>query len=131
MSLTLKGINFITLFTEDLQMSKNFYERVFGLTLTWGNEDSAVYKLGDIFLNILAISQADELVTPATVAPKKAGTRLVFTITVDNVDNMCQELSDLGITLVNGPMDRPWGIRTALITDPSGHLWELAHSLTG
>lgn len=33
----------------------------------------------------------------------------------------------LGIDLVNGPIDRPWGIRTALFADPDGHLWEFAH----
>ena len=25
-----------------------------------------------------------------------------------------------------GPMDRPWGIRTASFRDPGGHIWEIA-----
>ena len=32
-----------------------------------------------------------------------------------------------GVTLLNGPMDRPWGIRTASFSDPGGHIWEIAH----
>jgi uncharacterized glyoxalase superfamily protein PhnB len=28
--------------------------------------------------------------------------------------------------LLNGPMNRPWGIRTAAFTDPDGHIWEVA-----
>ncbi len=31
--------------------------------------------------------------------------------------------------LLNGPVDRPWGMRTASFTDPGGHIWELAQSL--
>jgi len=31
-----------------------------------------------------------------------------------------------GVGLLNGPVDRPWGMRTASFTDPGGHIWELA-----
>ncbi len=27
-----------------------------------------------------------------------------------------------GIQLLNGPMDRPWGIRTASFVDPGGYI---------
>jgi uncharacterized glyoxalase superfamily protein PhnB len=42
------------------------------------------------------------------------------------VDAMCAELTKRGATLLNGPMDRPWGIRTASFRDPGGHIWEIA-----
>ncbi|MET0609013.1 MAG: VOC family protein, partial [Gaiellaceae bacterium] len=25
-----------------------------------------------------------------------------------------------------GPIDRPWGLRTAAFADPDGHVWEVA-----
>jgi uncharacterized glyoxalase superfamily protein PhnB len=50
-----------------------------------------------------------------------------LTIPVDDVDVRCAELAALGVELLNGPMDRPWGIRTASFTDPAGHIWEIAH----
>jgi uncharacterized glyoxalase superfamily protein PhnB len=53
----------------------------------------------------------------------------VFTIGVDDVDAVCAELAGRGVTLLNGPMDRPWGIRTASFTDPGGHIWEIAQDL--
>ena len=28
--------------------------------------------------------------------------------------------------LVNGPIDSPWGLRTAAFADPDGHVWEVA-----
>jgi uncharacterized glyoxalase superfamily protein PhnB len=39
---------------------------------------------------------------------------------------MCAELASRGVTLLNGPIDRPWGIRTACFQDPAGHIWEIA-----
>lgn len=49
-----------------------------------------------------------------------------FTLPVDDVDAMCEELAARGVTLLNGPMDRPWGIRMASFRDPGGHIWEIA-----
>ena len=45
---------------------------------------------------------------------------------VDDVDEMCKELGDRGVVLLNGPVDRPWGVRTAAFRDPGGHIWEIA-----
>ena len=61
------------------------------------------------------------------VASREAGSRFQFTLQVDNVDAMCAELTAHGVELLNGPMDRPWGIRTASFIDPGGHIWEIAH----
>jgi catechol 2,3-dioxygenase-like lactoylglutathione lyase family enzyme len=61
------------------------------------------------------------------VATADDGSRFQFTIRVDDVDEACAELATRGVTLLNGPMDRPWGIRTASFTDPDGHIWEIAN----
>jgi uncharacterized glyoxalase superfamily protein PhnB len=50
-----------------------------------------------------------------------------LTINVDDVDAVCAELARRGVTLLNGPVDRPWGVRTAAFRDPDGHVWEIAH----
>jgi uncharacterized glyoxalase superfamily protein PhnB len=52
-----------------------------------------------------------------------------LTIPVDDVDAVCARLRDQGISLLNGPMDRPWGIRTATFRDPAGTIWEIAADL--
>ena len=57
-----------------------------------------------------------------------AGSRFL-TICVDDVDAACAELASQGVGLLNGPVDRPWGMRTASFTDPGGHIWELAQNL--
>ena len=83
-------------------------------------------KLGTVLINLLEISQADELVNPAKVAGPEAGSRMIFTIPVDDVDDICARLTARGVELLNGPMDRPWGVRTASFKDPGGHIWEVA-----
>jgi catechol 2,3-dioxygenase-like lactoylglutathione lyase family enzyme len=123
-----KGIFAITLFTEDLELAKEFYQKVFGLPIDFEDPDSAVFKFGDTMVNLLKITEADELIAPAKVANRESGSRFVFTISVDDVDAMCVELISRGVKLLNGPMDRPWGIRTASFMDPAGHIWEIART---
>ena len=77
-------------------------------------------------INLLRVDRAPSLIQPAVVAPKSSGSRFQFTIGVDDVDATCEELQRRGVTLLNGPMDRPWGIRTASFLDPAGHIWEIA-----
>ena len=121
-----KNIFAVTLFVEDLQAAKQFYLRVFGLPVEFEDNNSAVFKFGQVMINLLKTSEAKELVEPAPVADSEAGSRFVFTIQVDDVDAMCAELRERGVELLNGPMDRPWGIRTASFVDPGGHIWEIA-----
>ena len=120
------GIRAITLFVEDLQASKTFYGEVFGLPVMYEDDNSAVFKFGDTLVNLLKTTAAGELIEPAAVASREAGARLQLTIAVDDVDAMCAELASRGVELLNGPMDRPWGIRTASFRDPGGHIWEIA-----
>jgi catechol 2,3-dioxygenase-like lactoylglutathione lyase family enzyme len=120
------NVDAITLFTEDLGRSKEFYQDVFGLPVHYEDPNSAVFKFGNTMINLLMTREAHGLIAPAAVAGPDAGARMQFTIGVDDVDEVCAELARRGVTLLNGPMNRPWGIRTASFTDPSGHIWEIA-----
>ena len=120
------GISATTLFVEDLAAARQFYQDVFGLPVHYEDDVSAVFKFGETLINLLSVSEAPELIAPAPVAPPEAGARAQFTITVDDVDALCDELGRRGVELLNGPMDRPWGIRTAAFRDPAGHIWEIA-----
>lgn len=116
----------VTLFVEDLEAAKLFYKTAFGLPVAYEDGASAVFTFERTMINLLKIESADELINPARVAPRAAGSRMVFTLQVDDVDARCAELKARGVTLLNGPMDRPWGIRTASFADPAGHIWEIA-----
>ncbi|MBO7742823.1 VOC family protein [Paenibacillus sp. MWE-103] len=124
-----KKIAFITLFVEDLPRAKTFYEAVFGSPAVFEDPHSAVYPFGNLSINLLIASEAPGLIGPAKVAGGEAGSRFQFTIPVEDVDGACEELRGRGVELLNGPMDRPWGVRTACFADPDGHVWELAQQL--
>jgi catechol 2,3-dioxygenase-like lactoylglutathione lyase family enzyme len=119
------GIAAITLFVDDLPAARRFYSDVFRLPVFYEDENSTVFKFGDTLVNLLKSSEANELVAPAEVA-RPGGVRFQFTLEVDDVDAMSEELKARGVELLNGPMDRPWGIRTASFRDPGGHIWEIA-----
>ena len=121
-----KAITAVTLFVEDLAAAEQFYLETFGLPVDFQDDNSAVFKFGDTLINLLKSTEADELIAPAKVAGREDGSRMVFTIVVEDVDALCAELSGRGVVLLNGPMDRPWGIRTASFSDPAGHIWEIA-----
>lgn len=120
------GITAITLFTEDLAASRQFYQDVFGLPVHYEDADSVVFRLGGVLVNLLAVSAAPELIAPATVAAPGDGVRFQLTVEVDDVDARCAALARHGVELLNGPLNRPWGPRTASFRDPAGHTWEIA-----
>ncbi|MDP3209622.1 MAG: VOC family protein [Rhodoglobus sp.] len=119
-------ITAITLFVDDLPAAREFYLRAFELPVHWEDENSAVFAFGDTLINLLASSEAPELIAPRAIAPEGAGSRMQLTLTVDDVDATAAALVSRGVALLNGPMDRPWGIRTAAFADPAGNVWEIA-----
>lgn len=120
------NIEAVTLFQEDLAAAKRFYQDVFGLSVYFEDANSAVFRFGQTLVNLLAAGEAPTLVEPAGVATQDSGVRLQFTLAVDDVDRVCEELKGRGVEILNGPIDRPWGIRTASFRDPGGHIWEIA-----
>ena len=124
------GVDAITLFVEDLATSKAFYRDVFGLSVMFEDAVSAAFAFGRTAINLLDVDAASELVEPAQVGAAGPGARFVITLGVDDVDRMAARLTERGATILNGPMDRPWGVRTASFRDPAGYIWEIARSST-
>lgn len=123
------SVDAITLFVEDLELSKSFYRNSFGLPVFFEDANSAVFKFANTLINLLAIPAAHDLIEPGVVGSPGTGSRFQLTIPVDDVDAMCAELQARGVELLNGPMNRAWGVRTACFSDPSGHIWEIAQPL--
>ena len=120
------AIGAITLFVEDLGAAKQFYLDVFELPVIFEDDNSVVFNFGNTIVNLLDAKEAPSLIEPAAVAGRDAGARHQFTIEAEDVDGMCAELTKRGVELLNGPMDRAWGLRTASFKDPGGHIWEIA-----
>jgi lactoylglutathione lyase len=117
----------VTLFVDDLAEAKRFYRDVFEMPVA--NEDAtscAIRFPSNVYINLVALPSAPELIDPAPVGEAGTPARMMLTLEVDDVDAVCQRLSSRGAELLNGPMDRPWGPRTATFRDPSGNCWELS-----
>jgi len=120
----------ITLFVEDPRRSQSFYEEVFDVPVIWEDEDSAAFKFENTIVNLLRIPAARDLIEPGSVANREGGSRFQLTVWVDDADAVSKELATHCVELLNGPMNREWGVRTASFTDPDGHIWEIAQRLS-
>jgi lactoylglutathione lyase len=121
----LKSVGAITLFVEDPQRSKEFYARVFEVEEAFEDESSVAFEFDNLFLNLLQRGAAvNELLGP--VPATEAGASFELTVWVEDADAVCADLVERGVSIVSGPLDRPWGMRTAAFLDPDGYVWEVA-----
>jgi catechol 2,3-dioxygenase-like lactoylglutathione lyase family enzyme len=122
----LDSVGAITLFIEDRQRAKAFYEKAFDVEPVYEDENAIAFQFENMVVNLLVTREAHDLIGPAVVAEQEAGARFQLTIWVDETNAVCEELARRGVELLNGPIDRPWGLRTAAFADPDGHIWEVA-----
>ena len=116
----------VTLVVEDLDAAREFYARAFELPEHYFSGDSAVFRFGELLINLLQADKGPGLLDPVPVAPVESGVRVQLTVPVDDVDAVAAGLVSRGVELLRGPEDRPWGPRTASFRDPGGHVWEIA-----
>lgn len=125
----LGSIGAVTLFVADPQRSKAFYQRVLEGEPIYEDAAAVTFRHDGTLVNLLRREEAPELVEPAAVAPAGSGPSVLLTIGVDDVDAAVAGLQGRDVEPLNGPLDRPWGVRTACFADPDGHVWELAQRL--
>jgi catechol 2,3-dioxygenase-like lactoylglutathione lyase family enzyme len=117
----------INLLVGDLERSKTFYQEVFGLPPLDEEDDFALFRFKDTFV---ALRHDPAHQSPPAeflgLAQKGVGQ---FAIVVDDVDAVSAELEAHGVTLISGPADRDWGMRTITFADPAGYTWGIAQDL--
>ena len=132
MAQSLRSVNVVTLFVEDPQRSKDFYERVFEVAAVDEEEGTVIFKLDNLFLRLLTRGRAEkEMLGQVPVADSGSGASSQLAIFVDDADALCTELAERGVSIVYGPIDRPWGVRNAAFRDPDGHLWGFSADIPG
>ena len=129
MTSTLHHISAISLFVEDLAATKAFYRDVFGAEPVFEDEVSAAFGFDNLIINLLHVDSAGEIIEPDAPGARNAGSRFQLSIWIADVDAVCARLRERGVTLLAGPKDRPWGMRTANFVDPAGHSWEVAQKI--
>jgi catechol 2,3-dioxygenase-like lactoylglutathione lyase family enzyme len=129
MTTSIGHLSAMSLFVEDLQAAKKFYLEIFGVKVIYEDESSVAVQFANVIINLLHVENAPEIIEPGIVAPRDSGSRVQFSIWVDDVDEVCRELQRHGVKLLAGPKNRPWGKRTANFVDPAGHSWEVGQKI--
>jgi len=122
-----KQIFAMTLVVGDLERSTAFYREVFGLPPLDEEEDLAI--LG--FKNMFVALRMDPAHQPPgrevlALADKGVGQ---YSIRVEDIDAVRAELGEHGVTVISGPADREWGMRTLTFADPDGYIWQISQDL--
>ncbi len=106
-----------------------FYRDLMGFQATFGSENDvyADFNTGEVTLALfdrLAMSSA--VGTTQLPVDAQAQDKMCLTFEVVDVDANCEQLKAQGISIINGPVDKPdWGIRVAHFRDPDGNLIEI------
>lgn len=125
-----KSVGVITLFVEDPLRSKEFYEQIFGVTGIDEGHGTVILRLDNLFLRLLERREAErEMLGQVPVGDPRSGAAVQMSFPVDDADAFCRALSERGVPIVYGPVDRPWGVRNAAFVDLDGHLWQFSSPL--
>jgi lactoylglutathione lyase len=110
-----------------------FYRDVMGFQATYGTENDiyADFDTGAVTIALFDRLEMSKAVGTTQLPIKsEAQDSVCLVFAVDNVDNICQQLKNQGISLAVEPADHPgWGIRSAYFRDPDGNLIEINQPL--
>ena len=129
----MKFIN-VRLLVDDFPATMHFWHDVMRLPMTYGDESMgyAYFDTGSSGVELLSRDGFAAALGEATPAPKRVGREAVLVFQVDDVDAAYAELVEHGATSVMGPQDRAaWGVRSAHLSDPDGHIVEIYSQLSG
>lgn len=121
-------ITFMTLGVNDLKVSTDFYESIFGWKRSeMSNDDMILYQLNGI---LIALHPREALAKDATVDSKGDGFKgFTFSHNVwseKEVDDLVESLRIKGVKIVKEPQKVYWGGYSSYIADPDENLWEIA-----
>lgn len=123
-------LTLITLGVSNLKTSLDFYEKKFGWQRTAAsNDDIVFFQLNGV---MLALFSRESLAEDAHVAAEGNGFR-GFTLAYNTrseaeVDEVVNHLRAHGVPVVKEPQKVFWGGYSSYVSDPDGHLWEIAYN---
>jgi len=112
----------VILYVDDLAASVGFYRDVVGLEYKFTDAGYAEFDAGGVRFALYERRRAEWL-TGRDVTPGAGGEVVVM---VEDVDACAERLAGLGVVVLSGPADRPWGHRTVHVADPDGFVVEFA-----
>ena len=121
-------VTLITLGVRDLARARRFYEALGWRTGAGPDDDVVFFQAGDM---VLALWDRARLAEDSCVADAGGwgGVTLAHNVgSPEEVDAVTEEARSAGATIGREPAETFWGGYSALIFDPEGHPWEVAHN---
>jgi lactoylglutathione lyase len=120
-------VGYVILFVADLERSVAFYRDVLGLPFKLQGDGYVEFATEGSRFGLYDRNRLGELTGQGPQAPGAPGGEVVFL--VGDVDAEAERLRVAGVTVLKGPVDRPWGHRTLHLEDPDGFVVELAEEI--
>src|SRR6266576_3313998 len=116
MAQSLKSVNVITLFVDVVGVDEG--------------HGTVIFQFDNLFLRLLRREEAEsEMLGQVPVGDARAGATVQLSFSIEDADALSRELAERGISIVYGPVDRPWGVRSAAFVDPDGHVWQFSSDI--
>jgi catechol 2,3-dioxygenase-like lactoylglutathione lyase family enzyme len=123
-----KQIGAINLIVGDLERSTAFYRDVFGLSPQHEDDDTSMFRFKDTYVFLQRGAAHQDGPSDEVLGLAKNGVGQ-YAIIVEDVDAVRAELDQQDVTVISGPTDRHWGMRTMTFADPAGYTWEIAQPM--
>lgn len=119
-------INLITIWTDDINKMKNFYNEVLGFKIKNDLGNYVEFENTGVRFAICLRTVMYNYSGEYTKNSVGQGFELAFPCeTPDDVDKTFNRLIELGATPIHEPQNMPWDQRTALFADPDGNIHEI------
>ena len=121
-------ISLITLGVRDLARARAFYEALGWKTGAEVADDVAFFQAGCM---VMALWGRDQLAEDSEVEDSGGWGGITPAHNVrspEEVDEIVEQARAASGTIGREPAERPWGGYTAIVIDPEGHAWEIAHN---
>ncbi len=121
-------VSLVTLGVSDLARSRRFYEALGWRTGAAPDDDVVFFQAGDM---VLALWDRARLAEDSCVADCGGWGGVTLALNLGSpaeVDAVVEEARAAGATLGREPAETFWGGYSAVIIDPDGHPWEIAHN---
>ena len=125
----IKQLDHLVLTVTDIDTSIEFYTHILGMEVVSFGDDRKALKFGEQKINL---HQAGKEFEPKALNPTKGSADLCFLLDI-NLDEMCDHLDQLGVAIVQGPIERTGAtgpILSVYIRDPDGNLLELSEPVS-
>ena len=114
------------LYVRDIEASIAFYRDVIGVPFKFRQATYAEFATEGTKFALFEQSAVQDLIgRPVT----EGGPTGEVAFVVNDVDAEAERLAAADVRILSPPTDRPWGHRTLYVSDPDGHVVELAQEI--